>query len=126
MNLIIMKIKDKKAIKILVLIIILIVSSSDILAQTRIRFARGKSSATVTGTIAKNGSKCYFLSANEGQWLKAKLRSRSGDAQFLFYMGASPYKGGTSYETTTTKGDNEVCIENPGNSTTFTLTVSIR
>lgn len=118
-----MKIKNGKVIAALMLLMMLSVT---VTAQTRIRFARGKSSATVSGTIAKNGSKCFVLSAREGQWLDARLRSRSGSAQFLFIMGASPYKGGTEYGTTTSSGNNEVCIENPGSATTFSLTVSIR
>ena len=95
-------------------------------AQTRIRFKRGASSATVSGTLAKNVGKCFILGAREGQIIDAKLRSRTGKIQFPFYFGAGPYKGGTSYGTTTTDGDNEICIENDGNATTFSLTVSIR
>lgn len=66
-------------------------------AQTRIRFAKGRSSATVSGSIAENGSKCFILGTREGQSLEGRLRSRSGKVQFPWHSGAGSYKGGTSY-----------------------------
>ena len=117
---------SKRGLFILMVAFVLAVFQISALAQTRIRFKHGASSATVSGTLAKNGSKCFVLGAEEGQWIEANLRSRNGKAQFPLYFGAGPYKGGTNYSTTTTDGDNEICIENGANTTTFSLTVSIR
>lgn len=96
------------------------------MAQTRIRFKRGASSATVSGTLEKNASKCFVLEAREGQLIDARLRSRSSKVQFPLYFCAGPYKGGTSYSTMTYDQDNEICIENTGKAATFSLIVSIR
>jgi|GEM_PF-2968958 len=93
-------------------------------AQTRISFAKGRTSATVSGTIAHMGNRCFAVAAKEGQWINATLRSRTGQAQFLYVVGGGP-KGGTTYSTTAITGDNQVCIENFGPTTTFALTVSI-
>jgi hypothetical protein len=110
-----------------VLLILLLIPAS-LVGQTRIRFKKGKSSATVTGTLAKGGGKCYVLGAREGQSIDARLRARRGKVQFMFVFGAGPYKGGTSYSTTAVDGDNEICIENyyRNRISTYSLTVSIR
>lgn len=100
--------------------------NEQLVAQTRVRFARGKSSATMTGSIGRKASKCYLLGARDGQLIEAKLRSRSGKAQFLFHFGAGPYKGGEEYSTSAAHGDNEVCIENFDQPTTFFLTIWIK
>jgi hypothetical protein len=103
--------------------------SASLLAQnaTRVKFAKGKSAATVSGTIGKMKSKCFVLSTREGQQISAYVKSKSGKVQFPLYFGASPYKGGTSYEWVTNDGDSEVCIENLSKiSTTFTITISVR
>lgn len=103
----------------------LLLTCSDLFAQTRIHFAKGRTSATVSGSIAKNVSKCFVLGTRQGQELAGTVSSRSGKVQFPWESGATSYKGGTSYHTITNGGDDEVCIENTGNTTTFTLTVSI-
>lgn len=95
-------------------------------AQTRIHFAKGRTSATVSGSVARNGSKCFLLGTRQGQSLEGRLRSRSGNVQFPWHSGAGSYKGGTRYSKVTDGGDEEVCIENTGGATTFTLTVSVR
>lgn len=94
--------------------------------QTRIHFARGRTSTTVSGRIAGNSTKCFVLGTREGQSLEGTLSSGSGKVQFPWHSGAGSYKGGTSYSTVSDGGDEELCIENNGKVTSFTLTVSIR
>src|ERR1700704_1813980 len=47
-------------------------------AQTRIRFARGRTSASVSSSIGGNSQRKYFLAAREGQTLSANVSSRNG------------------------------------------------
>jgi hypothetical protein len=89
-------------------------------AQVRIRFAPGKSSATVTGRMAAGGRVCYFAAANRGQALTASLTSNSGRVH-IFESGSTTY----SYDVETS-GDQSVCVDNIGKASTYTLTVSIK
>lgn len=47
-------------------------------AQSRIRFARGRTTASVSSTIAGNGERHYVLGAQRGQTLTANVTSRNG------------------------------------------------
>jgi hypothetical protein len=107
---------------------VLVLTTSQVSAsgQARVRFAKGRTSATVSGAIARNATKCFVLGTRQGQSLAGTLSSRSGKVQFPWHSGAGAYKGGTSYNTITDGGDEQLCIENLGKATTFTLTVSIR
>ena len=89
------------------------------IADTRIRFARGRTSATVSGRVAGGGRVCYFAGASTGQAFKATLRSNTGKVQ-IFETGDTTY----SYEVET-PGDQSVCVDNVGRTATYTLTVSI-
>jgi hypothetical protein len=88
-------------------------------ADTRIRFARGRTSATVSGRVASGGRVCYFAGARRGQSFSATLSSNTGKVQ-IFESGDTAY----SYEVET-PGDQSVCVDNLGKSATYTLTVSI-
>ncbi len=117
--------KEKKQMKnyfakALVLSLILIVANSDLFAQgaTRIRFARGRTSATVSGTVAGNTFRQYVLGARRGQRLSGNVSSRGNCVIFS--------QGSTSVGFTTDSGDNYIELNNTcGRRTSFTLTVSI-
>ena len=49
----------------------------DASAQTRIRFARGRTSASVSSTIYGNAQRKYILAARAGQYLSATVSSRN-------------------------------------------------
>jgi hypothetical protein len=103
------------------LFIITVISTVSINAalDTRIRFARGRTSASVSGTVSSGGRVCYVAGAKEGQTLTATLSSRTGKAQIL-------ESGDTSYNLTVEySGDQSICVDNLGGSTRYTLTVSI-
>jgi hypothetical protein len=89
-------------------------------ADTRIRFAKGRTSATVTGRVANGGRVCYFAGAKAGQQFTATVSSRSGKA-VIFESGETSY----AYEVET-RGDQSVCVDNLGGATTYSLTVSIK
>ena len=108
----------KLSVRASILILILTVSSSDLFAQTRIRFARGRTSTSVSGTIGAGGQRSFVLGARYGQYLSANVSSR-GDC-ITFNNGATS----TSY--TTRAGNNFIYLRNGcGRAVSFTLTVSI-
>ena len=87
-------------------------------AQTRIRFTRGRTSATVSSTIGGNSQRKFVLGARYGQTLSATVSSRNG----CVVLGSQT----TSTTYTTDSGDNWIDVFNNCRSTTsFTLTVSI-
>lgn len=49
------------------MMLILVVSSPDLSAQTRIRFARGRTSTSASGRIGGGGARSYVLAARYGQ-----------------------------------------------------------
>lgn len=107
---------------------VLITAQFSVLAQTRIRFAKGKTSTVVSGTILKNSNKCFILGARQGQKITATVSSRSSKVQFPWYGGAQAYEGGgtTNYRKQASGGDETICIEIFGKPTNFLLTISIR
>ena len=99
-----------------ILISLSMVSFGDI----RIRFARGRTSATMTGRVASGGRVCYYAGARRGQTLNATISSGSGKVT-IFESGETSY----SYEVET-PGDQSICVDNLSRATNYTLTVSIR
>lgn len=100
------------------LIIVLLLSSSGVFAQTRINFRRGSTSASASGSIYGGGEKTYVLTAKYGQYLSANVSSRNGCVVFS--------DGSTSTSYTTRRGNNYLYLSNGcGRTTTFTVTVSI-
>lgn len=113
----------KLGIKMLVLAMIGLMAANDTLAQTRIRFARGRSSTSVSGTMAAGGSRSYVLGARSGQTLNAALSCGNGKCDF-----AEGDLHDTSYsEYVDRNGDMYITIHNHGaRATNFTMTVSIQ
>ncbi len=104
--------------KLLVLLLIVTGVSLEAFAQTRIRFAKGRTSATVSGTMAGNGERKFILGARNGQYLSANVSSRNGCVIFS--------NGATSISYITEQGDNYIyLVNNCGRQSRFTLTVSI-
>ena len=101
-----------------ILILILVITSFDISAQTGIRFVRGRTSTTVSGTIGGNVSRTYVLGAKYGQYLSANVSSRNDCVKFS--------SGATETSYVTEPGDNYLYLNSGCRSqTSFTLTVSI-
>ena|SRR5438045_1951787 len=90
----------------------------DGVAQTRIRFARGRTSATASGVIGGGGVRRYVLGARSGQELSGNVSSRNGCVKFT--------EGSTAMSFTTESGDNWISLTNYcSRATNFVLTVSI-
>lgn len=101
-----------------ILVLILVVSSFEAFAQTRIRFARGRTSTSVSGTVGAFAERSYVLGARRGQYLSANISSRNGCVKFG--------NGATSTSYITSAGNNYLYLSNGcRRATSFTLTVSI-
>lgn len=113
----------KIGLKITILAMILLMTASDSLAQTRIRFKRGSSSATVSGTLSPGSTRGYVLRAAAGQYLSATLSSSNGKVDFT-----QGNLHDTQYsQTVEDNGDVYISVDNHGNrATRFTMTVSIQ
>ena len=114
----------KIGVKILVLAMIGVMFTTDSMAQTRIRFARGRSSASVSGTIRPGMSvRSYVLRAQAGQTLTATLSSGNGKCDFT----QGDYEDTQYSQVIEEDGDVTFSIDNHGTrATNFTLTVSIK
>ncbi len=87
-------------------------------AQTRIRFATGRTSATVAGSVVRYGARSYVLTARYGQFLSANISSSSDCITFDNRATSTSY--------VTRAGNNYLRLRNGcGRTVNFTLTVSI-
>lgn len=111
----------------LALVLTLLLNVADLAAQSRIRFKRGSSSATVSGRIGVNRGvaganyRSYVIRANGGQTISATVSSGNGKVAF-----AENDLTAYTIDTDSTR-DYELHLYNGGaSSTNYTLTVSIR
>ena len=113
----------KIGLKISILAMIFLMAASDSMAQTRIRFARGRNSATVSGTLAAGATKGFVLRASQGQTLSGTLSSTNGKADFT-----QGNLHDTQYsQTVEENGDVYISVDNHGKQATkFTMTISIQ
>ncbi|HYJ89910.1 MAG TPA: hypothetical protein VEV84_01255 [Pyrinomonadaceae bacterium] len=99
--------------------LITLLCSGDLYAQTRIRFARGRTSASLAGTLRPGGTRRYVLGATRDQQLSGNISSRNDCVKFT--EGDS-----TSLTLTTRRGDNWITVTNDcRRPASFTMTVSI-
>ena len=104
--------------RIAVLSLLVLAFSSEMFAQTRIRFARGRTSASVSGSLGAGASRDYVVGARSGQTFSANVSSRNGCVKFSW--------GGTSRSFETRGGDNVFGVTNHcSRATNFTMTISI-
>ena len=114
--------KNKLVMKSLALAAIVLLTTSSLTAQTRVRFRRGTNSATVSGRLGRGGVRSYVLRASAGQSLTATLSSGNGKVDFT--QGSvhdTQYNRTLDYN-----GDVEIVIDNHGGPTNYTLTISIQ
>lgn len=98
------------------------VMATDTMANIRIRFLKGQTSATVKGRVTTGGRACYFVPGKAGQTLVASLTAisshslmmilESGEKDYTYLLDVS--------------GQPSVCVDNLGRAGTSTLTVSIQ
>lgn len=112
----------KTSLQVVALALVLILSGADLMAQKRISFRRGRSSATVRGKIGAGGYSEYIVNGRAGQLLSIEITS--GNGAVIVNAGSA---SGKSFSLDMTGGDHTLSIVNTGRSATnYTLTVSIR
>ena len=112
----------RNAFKVVALLLVLVMSSANVLAQKRIRFQRGKSSATVRGPIGANGYTEYVIDGRAGQVMTIEITS--GNGAVVVNAGTA---SGKSFSLEMTGGDHLLSVVNTSRrATNYSLTVSIR
>ena len=112
----------KTGLRVMALALMLILTGADLMAQRRINFRRGRSSATVNGKIGVRGYQEYVLRGRAGQVMSIEITS--GNGAVIVNAGTA---SGRSFSLDMTGGDHLLSIVNTGgHGTTYTLTVSIR
>jgi hypothetical protein len=108
--------------QVIALALILILFSSNSVAQKRISFRRGTSSATVRGKIGANGYLEYLVNGQAGQVMSIEITSGNGAVE----VNAGTASG-KNFSLDMSGGDHMLSVVNTGRSATnYTLTVSIR
>ncbi|MGQ0761411.1 MAG: hypothetical protein ACT4OT_05270 [Acidobacteriota bacterium] len=114
--------QKRTALRVIALSMILIVASTDVLAQKRIRFQRGRSSATVRGPIGGGGYTEYVVNGRAGQVMTIEITS--GNGAVIVNAGSA---SGKSFSIDMSGGDHLLSVVNTGRrGTNYALTVSIR
>lgn len=112
----------KTGMKIVALCLIFVFSGVELMAQKRITFKRGTSSATVRARIAGKGYEEYMVNGRAGQVMSIEITS--GNGAVVVNAGTAT---GKSFSLDMTGGDHMLSIVNQGSkATNYTLTVSIR
>ena len=102
---------------------------TDSMAQTRIRFARNRTSATVAGTLASGATRAYVIRLAENQTLTINVVSGNNEIQIDLddVHGHVDYYDGYGSVETDADGDHTITLENLGSrATRYTMTVSAR
>jgi hypothetical protein len=115
----------KMCARFLALVVMIMMSGADLLAQTRrIVFRRGATSATVTGSLGAVKGRDFVLGASSGQRLTARISSSGGCVEFYVGRGTDTLKR-LSY--ITDSGSNYITITNNCNrQIAYKLTVAIK
>lgn len=112
----------KTILQVMALALILILMGSNSIAQKRISFRRGTSSATVKGKIAANGYLEYMVNGQAGQVMSIEITS--GNGAVIVNAGTA---SGKNFSLDMTGGDHMLSVVNTSRTATnYTLTVSIK
>jgi hypothetical protein len=116
-------------IKLLAVVLILTSLTTDSMAQTRIQFARGRSSTTVSGVLSGGASRKYAMRVADGQAITISITSDNGSIQ----IDADDVHGHIDYGdeyleyTSDDNGDQWITLVNQGDGRTrYSMTVSAR
>lgn len=118
----------KFGIKFVVIAAIALSLVTDSMAQTRLRFASGGSSMTVSGTLGAKASRKYVIRLSEGQTFTVSVNANNGDVSIRAADVHGVFEeefGGTFEVETDANGDHYITLKNNGRrSTRYTMTVS--
>jgi hypothetical protein len=103
--------------------------SSDAFAAARISFARGRSAATLSGTIPAGATREYVIGVRRNQTMTISVDS--GNSQIVIDVddvnGHLEYGDGFTQIETNANGDHWITLKNEGGrATRYTMTVSVR
>ena len=113
----------KISIYMVLLVTVFLMTSVELFAQSRIRFAKGRTTATVSGTIPAKSDKFFLVGARYGQIARVSVSPRS----LQIYSDAAPKGESGRSDFETRSGDNEFGLYNPTNrAVRYTMTISIR
>ena len=110
-------------IKSFAVLMIIGMTNSSVFSQTRIRFARGRSSTTVAGRLSAGATRSYILRASAGQTMTVRVTSRSGDVSVD--LGGNDVGTGDTVELRSTD-EYIITVHNNGGATTYSLYVAVR
>jgi hypothetical protein len=126
------KMKKLIGIKILTIALILTSLTTNSLAstaETRIRFVKGRSSATVKGTLAPGASRTYALNLRSEQTFIVNITSGNRNVELEVSDVHGKFETDASYANvyTDANGDHWIEVRNKGKrATSYTMTVSAR
>ena len=113
--------------KLLAVALIIATLSATMMAQTRLRFARGATSTSVSGSLTSGASRRYVVRLSEGQTFTVNVTSGNDDINIQASDVHGDFTAADNYfeVETDANGDHYVTITNTGRrSTRFTMTVS--
>lgn len=103
--------------------------------KQKVRFARGKSSTTISGAVVRGDRDRYYLGANKGQTMSVKITSLEDNAVFqVFLPGEQEALPGAGEEDDATSWSGElpanaeyvIVVGGTRGNATYKLTVSIK
>ena len=102
--------------------------------RKRIKFAKGKSSATVSNSVIRGDLDTYIVGAREGQTMRVRITSLENNAVFQIEGADGSYLSGAGEEDDATtwsgelpaSGDNKIIVGGTRGNATYKLTVSIK
>jgi hypothetical protein len=132
-----MKIKSLKHASFFLLIALSFAFTASALAdgvRERIKFARGKSSATVSGSVIRGDRDVYTIGAREDQKMTVRISSPEKNAVFQIRKTNGDFLPGAGEEDNTlewsdalpTTGDYEIVVGGTRGNASYKLTVSIK
>jgi hypothetical protein len=109
-----------------------VITSADI--TTRIRFAKGKNSATVSGSVVRGDRENFLVGAKAGQTMTVRISSLEDNAVFQIEGPDGEYLPGVAdgddamkfMGVLPNKGDYKIIVGGTRGNTTYKLTVSIK
>ena len=99
---------SNKTLKLILLVAVIAIFTTTIFAfqtSTRIRFAKGKNSTTISDTIGDSGKKDYIIRGNKGRVLSALVSSDCESVQIIVIDNGT---GNTISETPSTEYQDEL------------------
>lgn len=102
--------------------------------RKRLKFAKGRSSTTVSGAVVRGDSDTYIVGAREGQTMRVRITSLENNAVFQIEGADGSYLQGAGEEDEPTNwsgelpatGDNKITVGGTRGNATYKLTVSIK